>query len=374
MSRFLLCVFALALIHAAFAASWTVYVGWDSSDSKWASLDFIPGVLTINQGDTVTWVFVGAGHTVTFFPTIRSIFADPANLVFDPSILSIPPIPGFNPFDPTTLPHQPAPQVINDTNTLYSSGIYIIPANSTWSATFPNVGSFNYFCLVHPLFLGVVNVLATGATLPAGNTQAAFDAQYAADVAGYLTKIQQLTAATNTQFPPNRYTTNADGTRTYYISVGYGDPVTRLSGNGFFPQNVTARQGDSILFTLGDISGHTLALNQSGIYNDQNGVNAQGEVTGNPFFYRSVGDPTNWLGQFVSAGLFLPAGVPGGVQNFTLTIGTTMPLGAYRFICSIHEPYGMIGTITVVSTSPASVLVLSAAAAIFAALLALYAL
>lgn len=50
------------------AADWTVHAGAETDDLGGQSLRFYPANLTINQGDTVTWVFDSHdAYTVTFF-------------------------------------------------------------------------------------------------------------------------------------------------------------------------------------------------------------------------------------------------------------------------------------------------------------------
>jgi len=352
---------------ASAATTWVVRVGYDFDNYTWVSLDFFPSNLSINVGDTVQFLFTGAGHTVTFFPIIRSIFSDPFNLIFDSAFNPIPAIPGYNPFDPTSpFIQSGGSAVINNATGLYSSGIVVF-YNRTWNATFTVPGTYGFFCLVHPLFLGSLTVLSAGTALPAGNTQANFDAQFTSSVASLSAALPGILTQANTQYPAGKFTTNPDGTRTFYGAVGYGSFPLRIHGPRFYPNHFDGlRKGDQIQFTLGDIAGHTIAFNASGIYNDADSVNSQGQLVGNSFFFRSFGDPTNWGGQFVSGGILLPF-IPGQVtvQTFNITIGDITP-GTYKFECNLHVAFGMSGTVTIVASSAR---VLQAASALLLAAL-----
>jgi len=367
-------VFAFVLFFGSCSAAttWVVRVGFDMDNYTWVSLDFFPSNLTINVGDTVQFVFTGAGHTVTFFPSIRSIFSDPFNLIFDPAFGPVPNIPNYNPFDPTTPFVQPGgSQIINNASGLYSSGIVLFYGRS-WNATFTAPGTYNFFCLVHPLFLGVLYVVPVGTALPTGNRQTLFDAQYNTAVTSITAAVPGLLSAANLQYPAGKFTLNSDGTRTFYGAIGFGNFPMRIHGPRFYPSTFTGlRKGDQIQFSLQDIAGHTIAFNSSGIYNDANSVNAQGLTVGNTFFYRAFGDATSWNGQFVSGGIILPP-IPGQitVQTFNITIGD-IPPGTYKFECNLHVAYGMSGTVTVVSASPAAVLQTSLALLMLMAALAL---
>lgn len=99
---------------SAHAATATVLVGA-------SGLSFTPAVTNINVGDTVTWSWVGSGHSSTSGPTVSGS-------------------------------GQP--------NGLWDSGVVNSP--HTFSFTFTNSGSYPYFCTPHASFgmTGAVNVAA----------------------------------------------------------------------------------------------------------------------------------------------------------------------------------------------------------------------
>jgi plastocyanin len=90
---------------------------------------FSPSTVTIQQGDTVRWTFIGQDHSVTSHSgQAESFDSDPG----DP--------------DPEHAP------------------------GDTFSHTFSAAGSFTYFCKVHPSMTGRVNVQAPAGTPPPSGT------------------------------------------------------------------------------------------------------------------------------------------------------------------------------------------------------------
>jgi LPXTG-motif cell wall-anchored protein len=141
---------------ASAATTISVNAGGRSADGNVDGQSFYPGVLTIRQGDTITWRFQNA-HTVNFY----------------------------------TPPGDPEAPGVGDgtftgTGDPTSSGIkFPAPGNNTFSLTFASTGNFVYFCALHPGMAGLVQVTAVDSTIPA-QTQAQADAQGAAELAADL--------------------------------------------------------------------------------------------------------------------------------------------------------------------------------------------
>jgi plastocyanin len=323
-----------ALIAFACAATWDVENGYGAGTPipgtpvQWAVLRFFPGNLTINAGDTVAFTHMNDAHTITFAPAVIPIFKDNDNLFFSETIFPI----------PLSTGSQASPTIIANTTQTYSSGLLFIPG-SKWYATFPNAGSFFYFCVLHPDMTGTITVLAAGAPLPNNATQIASD--IAAEKA--IVDTTAATYASRIRNTPIREV-RTDGTALVTIDNGYGEKTTRFSLNIFGPSHFGARVGDTVSFVLRDFaSGHTIALNGSNeFYWDDFVVLVNGTISGSKLYYRSFGDNTNWAGSFVSGGILLPPipGVPGS-QTWNLTIGAdivnryTLPRN-FTFLCNIH--------------------------------------
>lgn len=123
-------VMILAITPHAFADIQVTIQKGDSVDQSCVSAKncYNPDAVTVAPGTTVTWTNADSvSHTVT----------------------------SGNPSD-------------NQSGTIFDSSL-IRPA-STYSFTFKNPGTYNYFCRVHPWMTGEVIVSASGATTGTGNT------------------------------------------------------------------------------------------------------------------------------------------------------------------------------------------------------------
>lgn len=120
---------------------WLVQAALGPDDSK--LLDFIPKELTVRSGDTVSWNFPTAGHTLVFDPVapppefIQPLVGDewPPLLVVN-SEVALPVVPSRD-FVPSMY---------------YSSGLTGFPGSpggKEFTLKFSQIGSFDYFCAVH---------------------------------------------------------------------------------------------------------------------------------------------------------------------------------------------------------------------------------
>src|SRR5713226_4849044 len=121
----------VAIAPSAFAntVEVTTAKGADSgatADCVTAKNCFDPSTVTIAPGDTVHWAFPYAGHTVT----------------------------SGQPTD-------------NQTGTVFDSGL--VKKGQDFSFAFKDVGTYNYFCMVHPWMTGQVIVSASATSQPTTN-------------------------------------------------------------------------------------------------------------------------------------------------------------------------------------------------------------
>jgi len=334
MSQFaLLPLLVLAAVGFASAANWNVTAGYGAGTPvpgtpvQWAVFRFFPGNLTIVAGDTVTFTLGNDGHSVTFAPTVLPLFKDFVNLFLSDALFPIPAATG-------TFAN---PTVISNTTGIYSSGVLFVPGQS-WVASFPTAGSFLFFCILHPDMVAQINVLPAGSTPP--RNQSSYDADTAAELAVIDTTAASLSGRVRTSPLVEPL---SDGTNNITIDNGYGDKNAKFSLNIFGPSFFNATVGDTITFILRDsMTGHTIAFNGSSeFWYDSFTVLSNGTITMSKFFIRSFGDNTNWAGQFVSGGLLLPPGTPGGIQQWSLKISPDLAKNYvlpknFTFLCNIH--------------------------------------
>lgn len=126
---------------AAEGITWHVLAGGETPDMALQGIGYYPGVITINEGDTINWALGGnEPHTVSF--------------------LSGGPIP--SPDDPEVL-LPTGGSVYNGTGHL-SSGI--LAPGMSYSLNFTKPGVYTYQCLIHPGMGGVVIVQPSGSSYP----------------------------------------------------------------------------------------------------------------------------------------------------------------------------------------------------------------
>ncbi|MDQ1396746.1 MAG: hypothetical protein QOG64_2005 [Acidimicrobiaceae bacterium] len=147
----------LAPAAGAAPANLTLAAGGMNADGSVEGMSYYPGVVTVAQGDSITWRF-DAVHTVNFY-------TDPG----DPEAPGV----GDGTFNGTSDPE--------------SSGIKTPdPHDNTYQLTFNTTGNFTFFCALHPGMQGLVQVVASGSPTPV-TTQAQADTagpqQLAADLA-----------------------------------------------------------------------------------------------------------------------------------------------------------------------------------------------
>jgi len=204
---------------------------------KGATLDqYLPGTVTINAGDTVTFSSASF-HTVTYAKQRASLLArDPAKGKYAPLtdaagspfyFVGLPKFVynglAFGPYGPKTI----------SGNTPASSGV-LSPAGpkakpATVTYTFPTAGTYRLICNVHPGMKGTIVVKPAGAPVP--KTPAQVQAQALSDTNAAWTKIKAMAAAAH---PP---------ANTVYVGLGGEQTVL-----GYFPQTLTVKVGTTVTY------------------------------------------------------------------------------------------------------------------------------
>lgn len=135
---------ALAAPHQAAPSApetFTVHISGETPNGDIQSYNYYPDVLTIDVGDTVTWVEESGPHTVLFLGHGGQV-----------------PVPGSPPSQ------TPAGGPVYNGSTTVNSGT-LLPGK-TFSLTFTKAGTFEYLCGLHPDMTGVVIVQPAGTPRP----------------------------------------------------------------------------------------------------------------------------------------------------------------------------------------------------------------
>ena len=258
-------------------------------------MHFLPGKITIDQGDTIVWtVKSGEIHTVTFLAEGQSY-------------------PGF---DPNGDPMQLFPQgsSMYDGVSYYNSGIMTtLPeasgfgfATQHYQLTFATTGDYTYYCLVHPGMVGEVVVHPKGTPYP--HTQDWYNRQNGIERDTFFAQGQWLANQAE-------HTTN---NHLVYVGVGNMD----VDYMRFIHRTVTIKVGQSVSFSNQSMGPHTVTF---------------GTELDNIF--APYGDPTRYDGSYP-----LNSGLLFGPAPFTVTF---VKPGVYPFFCALHDYLGMKGTVIV---------------------------
>ncbi len=214
------------------ATTWQVMVGNGSPHMRVDGMQYYPGVITIDAGDTIVWTLGGAEpHTVTFLSG------------------ATPPAPGS--------PASEAPMggsVYSGTG-VFSSGLLLpIPGHNQYHLTFTTPGVYSYRCLLHPNQQGVVIVN------PAGTPYPATASQYAAE--GQAEWQATLTAANTAQTAVHPMVTYAaNGVATLHAFMDAAEPADvqvslgAVSNSGAGGTATLTPQGPSSIATALSLTG-----------------------------------------------------------------------------------------------------------------------
>lgn len=281
--------------------NWTVLVGNQANHKAIQGERFLPGDITIDQDDSVTWKANGAEiHTVTFFA------GGTPQASLDP----------LDPTDPTQVTPQGGttmgPGDFNSglLTTMDAFSPIPVPVFHSYTLTFPNTGTYTYYCLVHGVMMrGAVHVQPSGTTYPA--TQDDIDAD-AAFQAGAITaegraQWAQLKAAST----PHK------------VFMGYDNGRSTLMR--FVHRKVVIHKGDRVRFlnTMSMGAPHTITF---------------GKVPVGLALFTPSGDPTNFRGGKLHSGI-LPPGT-----KFNVTFNK---VGKFHYVCALHHDMGMKGVVVV---------------------------
>ncbi|MEA2576193.1 MAG: hypothetical protein QOH93_3491 [Chloroflexia bacterium] len=366
--------------------NWQVLVGHAISTEQgkpasWQSLRFFPETITVNQGDSITWKFNGGlePHNVVF------LGPDP----FPDMVAGPPPgAPGGAAGGPPSGPPAggapggpgaggPPPQLPGnpkfwnrqggnsyDGSQFVNSGVVAAdtPGPKEYMLSFPKAGTYQAICTLHsgpdPQSGKVFGMTQTVVVQAPGSAAPKTQAQYDTEVSSLMKaeEAKALDLEVEARKLVSSSTTNADGTSTYHVGVGYEsqDPQFPLSYVRFTPPDVSLNVGDTIEWTAPTGGFHNVVFGEEPTLVDVvPGPDGQPQVLLNLINFLPTGQPAHTGSGFYNSGIFTAPGTAAQAaagspfpltEKYSLTF--TQP-GRFEFICSIHYPQGMDGFVTV---------------------------
>lgn len=281
------------------ARNWRLDSGGDAHDGSLQALAFLPGRITIDEGDSITWTGKGEPHTITFLGP----YANP-------------------PGNPTVPQGGPS----YDGSTFVSSGF--MQPGQQFTLTFTKAGTYAYFCALHaPEMSGVVVVQPRGTPYPQSQT---IDT-----LTGHLQELSLLAQAEAAvlRLPFDSGTTIAAGTSGPMQNNGQPAKDTVLAfldGDRLNTTSVTVHVGTTVTWrNRSNNEPHTVTFPAAG--------QALPPAFNNPFSPPTGGNTYDGS-QVVNSGVLNPG------DEFHLTF--TKP-GTYTYECIFHDEEHMDGTIIV---------------------------
>ena len=351
----------IAAAQQASAAPRTVTVLVGGGQDTLILDNFFPHTLRVRVGDTVLWKFNGDEnhhvHTVTFsggpFPGPQRAVAGgwPGEFIPPGAV----PVPGGQPGENMRNPvrawptRQPgAPVETYDGMTYVNSGemrmrprVPGMPAYQTFSLAFTTPGIYRYVCALHPHMQGTIEAVPTAvADVP---SQAEIDKQAKAEADHLLALIEKARALGKTI----RSEPGPNGTTFWFVRAGVFDTSGEMRGQlfDFLPKNLTVKAGDTVIWESVDT--HTITFNTTPPAPEPIIVKPQPD--GPPFLVENpkVFQPSKPAQVYDPAQYFNSA-----LLGMTQARGASWALtfdqpGVYEYICALHEPMGMKGTIIV---------------------------
>lgn len=310
---------------AGMARTWTVVVGGGIPDTAIVSNAFAPRTIEIAVGDTVKWEFQEPWtiHTVTFTggqkpPELE--VREGNKFYFTPEVFF------------------PAGGKIYDGTGYRNSGVAPQGPNAphfSYSLTFTKAGTYDYQCLLHfPPMVGKVIVKDRVSGSPAEAL-----AQGKKQLAATLSAGQAAYA----KWGPERQ----GGT---VVLPVVGDPKINWTNLRFSREPLVVKRGTTVTWTMRDPSEiHTVTFTGGQaapafliLEKQQSGPP---KVLENPKLTAATTSKTYDGTGYANSGILFPPGAPANLpKNFSLTF--TKP-GKYEYVCGIHAPWGMKGTIVV---------------------------
>ena len=202
--------------------------------------------------------------------------------------------------------------------------------------SFSKAGDYEYYCVIHPQMVGTVHVGDEGGTVDTPTTVAT---RRAADQEKWLAEGQAAAAELANAEPTSKK--NDDGSTTWTVEMGASTPHTDILA--FAPTPAKVKAGDTVTFVNNSGAPHTASFFGTGAEQivDPTDPRTDAPAPGpSPQALTSVG--------FFNTGLLPPdappgAGPPEAARSFSFTIAKA---GDYAYVCILHAPSSMVGTIS----------------------------
>jgi plastocyanin len=306
--------------------AWQANVGAATRDGAVQVNAFLPVVLTVNEGDSVTWTLrSGEFHTVTFLSGAAA-----------PSLI----LPPAGPNEPPSI--NPAVAAPSGGSTYDGTGIVnsgLLSAdppspNTTFKLTFTKAGTYHYVCLIHAGMGGTLHVNAAGSYYP--RSQTTYNLRARVDGNLLMAAGRNLQARTLASARSSGARNITMGDTKSFRSVG------SVAVFRFLPGQIVIHAGQTVTWNNIDPEvPHTVTFGTEPPGGPFAAFGPSGAtVPGAPGTPNSatLGSP----GTAANSG-FIGAGLPFGT---TFTAKFTAP-GTYHYICVLHDTLGMKGTIIV---------------------------
>jgi plastocyanin len=289
----------------------------DPDDPTIAVLQFLPAKISVEANTPVQWEWNGTEpHSVTFLAPGQTL-PDPGS---DPSLFG--PTPPTGPYDGSSF---------------VNTGLQPLgpTAPEPFELTFSKAGTYSYHCVIHPQMVGEVTVVDAGGKV---DTPADVANRRAEESAKWLAEGQAAKADLMAEKPASKK--NDDGSTTWTVHMGASTAHTDILA--FAPTPVDVKAGDTVTF-----------LNSSGAPHTASFFGEGAEPITNPTDPRVDAPAPGPSPQALSAkgffhtGLLPPAAPPGAgppeaVRSFSFTVPEA---GSYGYVCLLHSPSKMVGTI-----------------------------
>ena len=292
-----------------------IYAGLnDPTDKTIAVMSFLPSVATVEVGASVRWAFLGPEpHTVTFVPPGAK-----QPLPSDADARAV--VPANGPWDATTK---------------VSSGLIGASKPGQFKITFGKTGKFTYYCSIHPRMSATLNVVAAGQK---SDTKKDLVTRGKSERDRYLAEGRAGKKTYSSTQP--KQTRNADGSSTWTVEMGFSTQHTDILA--FQPVPLKIKKGDKVVFVNNDTGApHTASFaGTKQIPQNPESAEAMNAAPGkSPQTLNATGFfNTGWLPPNSPPG----AGPPFLARSFTFTVPNA---GTYAFVCILHVPSGMAGSL-----------------------------
>lgn len=289
----------------------------DPDDPNIAVLEFLPEEVSVLTGTEVSWTFDGPEpHSVTFFPEGQT-----------------PPPPGSDP----SLNEGNETEGEVTGKELVNSGLRPFGPEKAkdFKATFSKAGTYNYVCVIHPLMTGRVTVAEeAGKADTQDEITRRGDEEYARWLEEGRTAKQKLNST-----PAG--SVMQGGQRVWTVEMGATTEHTDVLA--FAPVKASIKPGDRVNFVNNSGAPHTATF-AGGTELPQNpeSPEAQGAAPGaSPQTLAKTGfHNTGWLPPNSPSG----SGPPIAARTFSFEVPEP---GDYNYVCLLHLPSGMTGSISV---------------------------